>query len=146
MFDNGFYWKFTRSGRHNTRYAVNSDRRIWHTSFEEIEICLVLLHDVETCNVPSLGPTKPAFRDIVRSIGYEPSSLYKETRQEMYLVKGKDVMGRHDGVPLDWGCCNDRHTPIDVDITEGRCSSHPVGAFKAWQGKAQVKAGRSVSR
>ena len=123
-----FYWKFTRSGRISSSYisliidatpdAINKDRHIWHTSFEEIGMCLILLHDVEVNNVPALGPTKPAFRDVVRKIGYEPSTEYCETRMRMGLVKGQSIMGRHNGSQLDWGYYNNKTTPIDVDVTD----------------------------
>ena len=123
-----FYWKFTRSGKISRRYislivdatpdAINPERHIWHTSFEEIGMCLILLQDVEVNNVPLLGPTKPAFRDVVRMIGYEPSVEYRETRHKMRLVKGQSVMGRHNGSQLDWGYYSNRTTQIDVDITD----------------------------
>lgn len=128
-----FYWKFTRSGKFSRSYislivdatpdSINPERRIWHTSFEEIAMCLILLHDVEVNNVPSLGLTKPAFRDVVRRIGYEPSSEYRETRIKMGLVKGQSVMGRHGGSVLDWGYYNDKTTPIDVDIADFQVSA-----------------------
>ena len=87
-----FYWKFTRSGKFSRSYislildatpdAVKRQKMIWQTSFEEVGMCLMLLQDVEVKNVPTLGPTKPAFRDVVRSLGYEPSVEYKEKRNE----------------------------------------------------------------
>ena len=123
-----FYWKFTRSGKFSSRYislivdatpdAVERQRMVWHTSFEELGMCLMLLQDVEVKNVPSQGPTKPAFRDVVRSVGYEPSKAYVEQRNRFNLVKGKCVMGRHDGEELDWGYYSNVRTPIDIDITD----------------------------
>lgn len=122
------YWKFTRSGRLSRSYvsliidvtpeSINLKSRIWHASFEEIGMSLILLHDVEVKNNPSLGPTKPAFRDVVRRIGYEPSCKYQESRIKMGLVKGQSVMGRHNGCRLDWGYYNNEKTPIDVDVTD----------------------------
>ena len=129
-----FYWKFTRSGKFSRSYislildatpdAVKRQKMIWQTSFEEVGMCLMLLQDVEVKNVPTLGPTKPAFRDVVRSLGYEPSVEYREKRNEFKLVKGKSTMGRHDGEALDWGYYSNRLTPIDIDI-----SSLQVGVF-----------------
>ena len=129
-----FYWKFTRSGKFSRSYislildatpdAVKRQKMIWQTSFEEVGMCLMLLQDVEVKNVPTLGPTKPAFRDVVRSLGYEPSVEYKEKRNEFKLVKGKSTMGRHDGEALDWGYYSNRLTPIDIDI-----SSLQAGVF-----------------
>lgn len=123
-----FYWKFTRSGKYSARYisliidatpdAVEKQRMVWHTSFEELGMCLMLLQDVEVKNVPSVGPTKPAFRDVVRLLGYEPTIEYREQRERLNLVRGKCVMGRHDGEELDWGYYCSRKTPIDIDVTD----------------------------
>ena len=122
-----FYWKFTRSGKLSKDYislivdatpdSINPEHRIWHTSFEEIEMCLILLHDVETANMSSTALSKGSFSDAVQEIGYEPSSTYCEMRSTKGLVKGQSVMGRHTGFPLDWGYYGCRDTPIDLDIT-----------------------------
>lgn len=122
-----FYWKFTRSGDFSDTYVsfiidappdvIDREQKIWCTSFEEIEMFLVLLHDVETCNRPGLGPATPDFKKVVCSIGYEPSSEYKEMRHEMGLVQGQAAMGRHAGRMLDWGYCNNPTTRIDVDVS-----------------------------
>lgn len=123
-----FYWKFTRSGMYSRRYisliidatpdTVNDSKNVWHTSFEELGMLMILLQDVEVNNVPDKGPTKPAFRDVVRSLGYEPTIDYKMLRGRFNLVKGKAVMGRHDGEELDWGYYSNKLTPIDVSIAD----------------------------
>lgn len=122
-----FYRKFTRSGRISERYvsliidvtpdSIDQVSHIWRTSFEEIGMCLILLHDVEVYNVPSRGPTKTAFRNVVQKLGYDPSLEYKELRHKMSLVKGQSVMGRHGGTFLDWGYYSCMTTPIDVNTS-----------------------------
>lgn len=123
-----FYWKFTRSGMYSRRYisliidatpdAVNSSKKVWQTSFEELGMIMILLQDVEVNNVPNMGPTKPAFRDVVRSLGYDTTLDYKMLRQKYGLVKGKTVMGRHSGDELDWGYYSNRRTPISISIAD----------------------------
>lgn len=140
-----FYWKFTRSGKLSKAYislivdatpdSINPECRIWHTSFEEIMMCLILLHDVETANMSSIALTKGSFRDAVHKIGYEPSSAYSEMRSTMGLVKDQCVMGRHNGAPLDWGYYGCRDTPIDLDIT----GLQVAGFVNAMDGKLSGK-------
>lgn len=140
-----FYWKFTRSGKLSKDYislivdatpdSINPEHRIWHTSFEEIEMCLILLHDVETMNKSSIALIKAPFRDFVSEIGYEPSSAYSEMRSTMGLVKGQCAMGRHNGSPLDWGYYGCRDTPIDLNITGLRLA----GFVNAIDGKLSGK-------
>ena len=79
----GFYWKFTRSGKYSHSYisliidvepsCIDKEKKLWKTSFEELEMFLVLLHDVEVINNPDLGATKPAFKEVVETLGYEPT-------------------------------------------------------------------------
>ncbi len=122
----GFFWKFTRSGKYSTKYisliidaepsCIDKANNIWRTSFEELEMFLVLLHDVEVINNPDLGATKPAFKEVVETLGFEPTLEYKELRNAFNLVKGQDTMGRHDGKPLDWGYYSNPKTQIEVNI------------------------------
>ena len=124
----GFFWKFTRSGRFSSSYVsliidadptcVNKITRQWQTSFEELEMVMLLLHDVEVLNQPGLGTTKPAFREVVQSLGYEPTLAYRQQRQEFNLVCGQSVMGRHGGAGLDWGRFSSWCTPIFLDLSE----------------------------
>ena len=89
----GFFWKFTRSGRFSSSYvsliidadpgAVNKVAHTWQTSFEELEMVVLLLHDVEVLNQPNLGPTTQAFKVVVQSLGYEPTLEYKQQRQQL---------------------------------------------------------------
>lgn len=123
----GFFWKFTRSGAINRRYisliidvepsCFDPQTNTWHTSFEELEMFLVLLHDVEVINNPGLGTTKEAFRRVVEMLGYEPTLAYVELRNNFNLVLGQEVMGRHNGQPLDFGYYGNPTTPIDIDVT-----------------------------
>ena len=137
----GFYWKFTRSGKYSKTYislivdvepdCVDKEKQVWHTSFEEMEMFLVLLHDVEVINNPELGATKPAFKVIVESLGYEPTTKYSEQRNKFKLVKGQDTMGRHDGDPLDWGYYENATTKLDLSIN----GLKPAGFINAKDGK-----------
>lgn len=123
----GFFWKFTRSGRYSNSYVsliidadptcVSKVTHLWQTSFEELGMIMLLLHDVEVLNQPALGATKPAFRVVVQSLGYEPTLEYRQQRQRFNLVCGQSVMGRHDGVGLDWGRFSSQRTPIVLDIS-----------------------------
>ena len=141
----GFFWKFTRSGKYSKSYIslivdvepnfVDKENRIWHTSFEELEMFLVLLHDVEVINNPELGATKPAFKIVVESLGFEPTTKYCEKRNEYDLVKGQDKMGRHDGIPLDWGYYSNDKTKLELSI-EGL---EPAGFINAKDGKLFYK-------
>lgn len=128
-----FFWKFTRSGMYSRRYisliidvtpdAMDYSKALWRTSFEELGMFMMLLHDVEVYNVPHLGPTKPAFRDVVRSIGYDPSLSYEIQRYKFNLVVGRSVMGRHDGEEEDWGYYGNKHTPICLSIADLQVAS-----------------------
>ena len=40
-------------------------------------MAMILLHDIEVLNQPELGATKPAFRVVVESLGYEPTLEYR---------------------------------------------------------------------
>lgn len=124
----GFFWKFTRSGRISSSYVslivdvdpTHIDRAAgkWNTSFEELGMIMLLLHDVEVLNQPQLGATKPAFRVVVQSLGYEPTLQYRQQRDRLGLVLGQSVMGRHNGVGLDWGRYTSTHTPMAIS-TDG---------------------------
>ena len=124
----GFFWKFTRSGRYSNSYVsliidadptcVDKTTNTWHTSFEELEMVMLLLHDVEVLNQPVLGATKPAFKVVVQSLGYEPTLEYRQQRQLFGLVCGQSVMGRHDGVGLDWGRFVSHNIAIDLDVSK----------------------------
>ena len=124
----GFFWKFTRSGRLSSSYVsliidvdptcVSKVTRKWQTSFEELAMVMILLHDVEVLNQPSLGATKPAFKIVVQSLGYEPTLGYQQRRHQFGLVCGQSVMGRHGGAGLDWGRFALQHTPLTLDITD----------------------------
>lgn len=130
----GFYWKFTRSGKYSSKYIsliidvvpskIDVSKKVWNTTLEELENFLLLLHDVEVINNPSLGAMKPAFREVVQTLDYDSTLNYKEQRNALGLVCGKDVMGRHNGQPLDWGYCSDGQTPISLDI-----SNLPIAGF-----------------
>lgn len=123
----GFFWKFTRSGRFSNSYVsliidadptcVNRAANIWQTSFEELGMVMLLLHDVEVLNQPALGATKPAFRVVVQSLGYEPTLEYRQQRVRLGLVCGQSVMGRHGGVGLDWGRFASHRTPVSLDTS-----------------------------
>ncbi len=122
----GFFWKFTRSGKYSHSYVsliidvdpicVNEDSKIWETSFEELGMVMLLLHDVEVLNQPELGATKPAFKDVVQSLGYKPTLKYRQLRHKLGLVCGQCIMGRHSGVGLDWGRFSMTETPIKLAI------------------------------
>lgn len=118
----GFFWKFTRSGRLSHSYVsliidadptyVNKGANTWQTSFEELSMVMLLLHDVEVLNQPFLGTTKPAFKTVVQSLGYEPTLEYRQQRRQCGLVCGQSVMGRHSGGGLDWGRFDSQDTEI----------------------------------
>jgi len=122
----GFFWKFTRSGKFSASYvsliidvdpdSIDRNRNVWKSSFEELGMVMLLLHDVEVLNQPELGATKPAFRVVVQSLGYEPTLEYEQQRERMGLVVGKSVMGRHDGVSLDWGRYDSNRTPVELSL------------------------------
>ena len=128
-----FFWKFTRSGMYSRRYislivdatpdAMDYEAMVWRTSFEELGMFMILLQDVEVHNVPELGPTKPAFRDVVRSLGYEPSLNYETQRYNFKLVRGRCVMGRHGGPGEDWGFYGNKRTPISLSISDLQVAS-----------------------
>ena len=123
----GFFWKFTRSGKFSASYVsliidadpdcVDRKRNVWRTSFEELGMAMILLHDVEVLKQPKLGATKPAFRVVVESLGYEPTLEYRQLRERMGLVIGQCVMGRHDGFSLDWGRYESDRTLIEISTT-----------------------------
>ena len=123
----GFFWKFTRSGAYSRTYvslildvdpySVDRPRHVWRTSFEELSMAMILLHDVEVMNQPTLGATKPAFKVVVQSLGYEPTLHYVQQRQRFGLVVGQCVMGRHSGNGLDWGRYTSQDTPMEIDIS-----------------------------
>ena len=122
-----FFWKFTRSGKFSPSYVslvldansqfVDKDKMLWKTSVEELEMVMVLLHDVEVHNQPQLGATKPAFKVVVEAIGYEPTRNYMPLRDALGLVAGQSVMGRHGGGDLDWGYYSNMNTPLNLDIS-----------------------------
>jgi len=124
----GFFWKFTRSGRISASYVsliidvdppcFSRSTNSWITSFEELGMVMLLLHDVEVLNQPTLGATKPAFKVVVQSLGYEPTLLYRQQRERMGLVLGRSVMGRHSGEGLDWGRYSSARTPIMLDVSQ----------------------------
>ena len=78
---------------------------------------MLLLHDVEVLNQPVLGTTKPAFKVVVQSLGYEPTLKYCQQRQQFHLVCGQSVMGRHGGAGLDWGRYSSQRTPMAFDVS-----------------------------
>ena len=122
----GFFWKFTRSGRYSSSYVsliidvdpvcVSRPAKIWQTSFEELCMVMILLHDVEVLNQPTMGATKPAFKVVVQSLGYQPTLLYEQHRHHLGIVCGQSVMGRHDGNGLDWGRYASNRTPMILGI------------------------------
>ena len=124
----GFFWKFTRSGKFSTSYvsliidvdpnSIDRNRKVWRTSFEELGMAMILLHDVEVLNQPKLGATKLAFRIVVESLGYEPTLEYRQLRERMGLVMRQCMMGRHDGFSLDWGRYESDRTLIEISTTE----------------------------
>lgn len=93
----GFFWKFTRSGKWSNSYvslivdvcpsAYDMSHNQWTTSFEELGMVMLLLHDVEMLNQPTLGATKPAFKRVVESLGYEPTLNYIPQRHALSLVR-----------------------------------------------------------
>lgn len=130
----GFFWKFTRSGAYSRTYVSlvldvdpfcsDRSRHTWRTSFEELAMAMILLHDVEVMNQPTLGATKPAFKAVVQSLGYEPTLRYVQQRQRLGLVVGQCVMGRHNGIGLDWGRCASQKTPIEVDVSDFQVAAY----------------------
>ena len=72
-----FYWKYSRNGYISKTYksfiidvlpsswSIINNRRIWHTSFEELEAFLILLQDIEGINNPNVGATKTAYAQFV---------------------------------------------------------------------------------
>jgi len=131
----GYYWKYTRSGRFSRGYISfiidvlpnsisNFNGNVyWQTSIEEIEAFLILLQDVEVLNNPSLGIQKPAFAQVVRSLGFNPTGAYKISGQK--YVYSHAVMGTHSGSPLPWGYICLTHNPISVNITGLLYSAFP---------------------
>ena len=129
----GFFWKFTRSGKFSASYislildvdpgSIDRGQNLWKTSFEELGMAMLLLHDVEVLNQPMLGATKPAFRVVVESLGYEPTLEYRQQRERMGLVLGKCVMGRHDGISLDWGRYESMRTPVGLSLHQLQVAS-----------------------
>lgn len=124
----GFYWKYSRNGWKSKTYKsfiidvlpsswmIDRGRKIWNTSFEELEAFLILLQDIEVINNPGLGPTKPAFDIFVRELGYKATKEY-QISGNAYIV-GKAVIGRHLGSPLPWGFFSDKTTPMVIDVTD----------------------------
>ena len=55
---------------------------------------LVLLHDVEVINNPDLGATKTAFKEVVETLGFDPTLEYKERRNAFNLVKRSGYNGK----------------------------------------------------
>lgn len=153
----GFYWKFTRSGAISSRYisliidvepsCIDPQTNIWHTSFEELQMFLVLLHDVEVINNPGLGPTKEKFRRVVETLGYEPTLAYRELRYDFGLVLGQDVMGRHNGRPLDYGYYSNMTTPTDVNVTDLEIAGYinaEDGRRNPWDGEDKLSCYREI--
>ena len=89
-----------------------------------LSMAMILLHDVEVMNQPTLGTTKPAFKIVVQSLGYEPTLRYVQQRQQFGLVVGQCVMGRHSGNGLDWGRCASLDTPMEIDISGFRVAAY----------------------
>lgn len=126
----GFYWKYSRNGWKSRSYqsfiidvlpsswSSSGNRRVWNTSFEELQVFLILLQDIELRNNPSVGITKPDFDKYVRELGYEATLSYRISGHKYAL--GEAVMGRHLGYPLPWGFYSDDTTPIKLDITNLR--------------------------
>ena len=81
-------------------------------------MAMILLHDIEVLNQPELGATKPAFRVVVESLGYEPTLEYRQLRERLGLVIGQCVMGRHDGFSPDWGRYESNRTLIEISTAE----------------------------
>lgn len=83
-----FYWKYSRNGYISKTYksfiidvlpsswSIINNRRIWHTSFEELEAFLILLQDIECINNPNVGATKTAYAQFVIQLGYKPTLNY----------------------------------------------------------------------
>jgi len=148
----GFFWKFTRSGCYSRTYvsliidvvpdSMDLQRQIWHASFEELGNAMILLHDVEVLNQPTVGTTKPAFRNVVVGLGYEPTLQYRALRNQFGLVCGQASMGRYDGNGLDWGWCPTGSTPIDVNIAGFQYAKYveaTTGRICGWRGDTEDK-------
>ena len=122
-----FYWKYSRNGYISKTYksfiidvlpsswSIINNRRIWHTSFEELEAFLILLQDIEGINNPNVGATKTAYAQFVIQLGYKPTLNY--TISGTGYTCGTAVIGRHPGSPLPWGFVDNIVTPMNVDIT-----------------------------
>lgn len=130
-----FFWKYTRSGMYSTSYLsfiidvlptfINNlnGNLFWKTSFEELELFLTLLQDIEVLNNPSLGITKQAYAQFVTQLGYTATNSY--TLQGSSLYKGYATMGKHNGSPLPWGYIDIKTTPMQIDITGLKVSAFP---------------------
>lgn len=143
----GFFWKFSRNGwksRTYQSYIIDvlpssftriNGKKIWKTSFEELEVFLILLQDIEVRNNPKLGATKPDFDKFVRQLGYKATTNYEISGIKHIL--GEAVIGRHNGSPLPWGYYSNKATPITVDVTNLKYDY--VVSFNSAKGKDMLQ-------
>lgn len=122
-----YYWKNSRSGKFSRTYesliidvlpnswSIINNRKIWHTSFEELESFFILRQDIEVINNPTTWTTKIDYIQYVNQLGYSPSTIYSVLGGKFVL--GQAQIGRHSGIPLPWGFISDLTTPIDLDVT-----------------------------
>ncbi|MFC1514482.1 hypothetical protein ACFL5X_01100 [Candidatus Omnitrophota bacterium] len=128
-----FFWKFTRSGHTSRDYAsliidIHSStltitpegRKAWTTNQSVLSSILLLLQDVELVNKAigqRGGLDKPAYVRAINKCRYTTNLSYTEQRGIKNLIRGKAIMGRHGGTPLDWGFCDDpsqANIPLDL--------------------------------
>lgn len=96
-------------------WSIINNRKIWHTSFEELESFFILRQDIEVINNPTTWTTKIDYIQYVNQLGYSPSTIYSVLGGKFVL--GQAQIGRHGGKLLPWGFISDLTTPIDLDVT-----------------------------
>lgn len=128
-----FYWKFSRDGDYNETYlsfiidvpqtniSLENNFIYFQTTFNSLSMILLLLQEVEIFNNKqgqrNAGLNKKSFLKQVNMCGYNPDFMATEKRNNMNLVEGTAVMGKHKGFPIDWGFYNDTDELIKLNIT-----------------------------
>ena len=120
-----FFWKFTRSGKYSNKYislildfheSTIVDDNLY-LSYEECKNILILIQDVEKLNGAvnsTAGLLKSPYRSVVNQLSFDPTDIYKESRNTNHLVVGKMSLGNHAGTPLDHG--KDTHTKKELSL------------------------------
>jgi hypothetical protein len=153
-----FFWKFSRDGDYSSTYLsfiidvpysklIKKDTKlIWVTNFQGLSKLLILLQDIELLNQimkqRSAGLLKPAFVKVIKQCSYNPSNEYNERRVKENLVCGKAIMGKHNGLPIDWGFYNGESDKeiIELDVTSFR----PIRNVSGKMGISSQSLGRGL--